>query len=98
LQKGNPSRSFNLIRELSPGPFYEARVSFDEGRQIKEAEDHNEEFKMIFQEKTRTNKCFGTDGSKMEELSKIASTFTAKSLAIPETLEIIEKTDSEQNF
>jgi hypothetical protein len=27
--------------------FYEARVSFDEGRQMKEAEDHNEEFKKV---------------------------------------------------
>jgi hypothetical protein len=37
---------------LSPGLqlhirnlFYEARISFYEGRQIEEAEDHNEEFK-----------------------------------------------------
>jgi ribonuclease HI len=31
-------------------------------------------------------------------ISKIASTFTAEALAIGETLEIIEKIDSEQNF
>jgi ribonuclease HI len=31
-------------------------------------------------------------------VAKIASTFTAEALAICETLEIIEKTDSEQNF
>jgi hypothetical protein len=28
--------------------FYEARVSIDEGRQRKEAKDHNKEFKKIF--------------------------------------------------
>jgi hypothetical protein len=47
--------------------FYEARVSFDEGRQRKEAEDHNEDFKKIFQERMRTSKCFATDGSKMDD-------------------------------
>jgi hypothetical protein len=31
-------------------------------------------------------------------ISKIASTFTAEALAIGETLEIIEKIDSKQNF
>jgi hypothetical protein len=31
-------------------------------------------------------------------MAKIASTFTAEALAIGETLEIIEKIDSEQNF
>jgi hypothetical protein len=31
-------------------------------------------------------------------IAKIASTFTAKALAIGETLEIIDKIDSEQNF
>jgi hypothetical protein len=31
--------------------FYEATVSFVEGRQIKEAEDHNEELKKKFHEK-----------------------------------------------
>jgi hypothetical protein len=39
----------------------------DEGRQIKEAENHNEEFKKIFQERMRTSKCFTTDGSKIED-------------------------------
>jgi hypothetical protein len=28
--------------------FYKARVSLEEGRQVKEAEVHNEEFKKIF--------------------------------------------------
>jgi hypothetical protein len=46
--------------------FYEARISFDEGRQIKEAEDQNEEFKKVFLEKIRTTKYFATDGSKMK--------------------------------
>jgi hypothetical protein len=32
----------------------------------KEAEDHNEKFKKVFQEKMRTSKCFATDGSKIE--------------------------------
>jgi hypothetical protein len=44
--------------------FYKARVSFNEGGQRKEAEDHNEEFKKIFQERMRTSKYFATDGSK----------------------------------
>jgi hypothetical protein len=74
LQRDNSFWSFNPIRELSPGLqlhirslFYEARVYFDEGRQLKEAKDHNEEFKKIFQERTITSKCFTTDGSKMED-------------------------------
>jgi ribonuclease HI len=41
--------------------------AFNEGRQIKEAEDHNEEFKKIFQERMKTSKCCTTDSSKMEE-------------------------------
>jgi hypothetical protein len=45
--------------------FYVARVSFYEGRQIKETEDHNEELRNV-NEKMRTSKCFATDGSKME--------------------------------
>jgi hypothetical protein len=43
---------------------HEARIYFDEGRPIKEAKDHNEEFKNIFLERLRTSKCFATDGSK----------------------------------
>jgi ribonuclease HI len=56
----------------------------------------------------RTSKYFATDSSKpfvgfasigiKDGLSKIASTFTAEALAIGETLEFIEKIDSEQNF
>jgi hypothetical protein len=34
-------------------------VSFDEGRKIKEADDHNEELT-----KMRTSECFAVDGSK----------------------------------
>jgi hypothetical protein len=37
---------------------YEARVSFDERRQIKEAEDHNEEFKKIFLENNENQQMF----------------------------------------
>jgi hypothetical protein len=55
--------SFNYTYESM---FYEARVSFEEGRQIKEAENHNVEFKKILLEKMRTSKYFATDGSKME--------------------------------
>jgi hypothetical protein len=40
--------SFNYTNE---GLFYEARISFDEGKQIKEAEDHNKEFKKKIREK-----------------------------------------------
>jgi hypothetical protein len=57
------SPAFNYTYESI---FYEARVSFDEGRQIKEAENHNGEFKKIFLEKMRTSKCFATNDSKME--------------------------------
>jgi hypothetical protein len=39
------------------------------------------------------------DGRSMKfRVSKIASTFTAKTVAIGKTLEIIEEIDSEQNF
>jgi hypothetical protein len=71
LQRGNPSRSLGQSKNCPPAfnytyknLFYKARVSFDEGRQIKEAEDHNEEFKKIFEERMRISKCFATDGSK----------------------------------
>jgi hypothetical protein len=63
IQSGNCPLAFNYAYESL---FSEARVSFDEGRQIKETEDHNKEFKKIFYEKMRTIKCFTTDGSKME--------------------------------
>jgi hypothetical protein len=39
------------------------------------------------------------DGRSMKfRICKIAPTFTAEALAIGETLEVIEKVDSEQNF
>jgi hypothetical protein len=114
FQSGNCSLSFNYTHESL---FCEARVSFDEGRQIKVAENH-EEFKKDFHEKIITSKCFAMDGSKMENkpfvgfasidisdgireksrITKIASTFTAEALATGETLEIIDRTDSKQNF
>jgi hypothetical protein len=46
IQSGNCPPAFNYTYESL---FYEARV--DEGRQIKEAKDHNEEFKKIFLER-----------------------------------------------
>jgi hypothetical protein len=64
--------SNNPIRELSQAfnytyriLFYKAIVSFDEGRQIKEAKDHKE-YKKIFQERMRTSKCFAMNGTKMK--------------------------------
>jgi hypothetical protein len=48
IQSGNCPLAFNYTYESM---FYEARVSFEEGIQIKEAENHNEEFKKIFVEK-----------------------------------------------
>jgi hypothetical protein len=42
IQSGNCPLAFNYIYESL---FYEARVSFNDGGQIKEAEDHNEEYK-----------------------------------------------------
>jgi hypothetical protein len=42
IQSGNCPPTFNYTYESL---FFETRVSFDEGRQIEEAEDHNEEFK-----------------------------------------------------
>jgi hypothetical protein len=45
--------------------FYESRVSFDEGKHVTGAEDHNEELKKVH-EKMRNSKCFATGGSKME--------------------------------
>jgi hypothetical protein len=42
IQSGYCPPAFNYTYE---NLFYEAMVSFDEGRQIKEAEDHNEELK-----------------------------------------------------
>jgi hypothetical protein len=71
--------------------------AFDVGRKIKVAKDHNEELKKIFQERMRTSKCFPTDGSQMED-KPYSLTFTAEALEIGETLEIIEKIHSEQNF
>jgi hypothetical protein len=59
IQPGNCPPAFNYTYKSI---FYEARLSFDERRQIKEAEDHNEEFIKIFLEKIRTSKYFATDG------------------------------------
>jgi hypothetical protein len=42
IQSGNCSLPFNYTYDSL---FYEAKVSFDEGRQLKEAEEHNEELK-----------------------------------------------------
>jgi ribonuclease HI len=71
----------------------------------KEAEVHNEELKKN-PRKNENHKCFATDGTKMENKPFVglkskfrrASTFTAEALAVGETLEIIEKIDSEKNF
>jgi hypothetical protein len=64
IQSGKCPLAFNYTYESL---FYKARVSFDEGRQINEAKDHNEEFKKIFQERMKTSKCFAMDGSKLED-------------------------------
>jgi hypothetical protein len=61
IQSGNSHLAINYTYESI---FYVARVSFDEGRQIKEAEDHNEELKKILLEKIRKSKYFATDCSK----------------------------------
>jgi hypothetical protein len=58
IQSGKCPLAFNYTYECL---FYEARVYFNEGRQIKGAEYHKEELK-----KMRTRKCFATDASKME--------------------------------
>jgi hypothetical protein len=47
IQSGNCPPAFNYTYESL---FNKVRIFFDEGRQIKEAEDH-EEFKKIFHEK-----------------------------------------------
>jgi hypothetical protein len=64
IQSGNCPPAFNYKHESL---FYEARLSSYEGRQVKEAKDHKEEFKKIFQERMRTRKYFAMDDSKMEE-------------------------------
>jgi hypothetical protein len=46
--------------------FCEGRASSYERRQIKEAENRNEEFKKDFHEEMRTSKYFAMDSSKME--------------------------------
>jgi hypothetical protein len=63
-QSGKGPAAFNYTYESL---FYGARIYFDEGRKIKEAKDHNEEFKKIFKERMRISKCFATDGSKMKD-------------------------------
>jgi hypothetical protein len=67
IQSGDSPPAFNYTYESI---FYESRVSFNKGRQIKEA-DHNQEFKKILLEKMRTSKCFATDGSKMENKPRV---------------------------
>jgi hypothetical protein len=62
IQSENCPLAFNYIYESL---FYDARVSFDEGKEIKIAEDHNEEFRNISLKKIGTSKYFATDGSKM---------------------------------
>jgi hypothetical protein len=42
IQSGNCPPAFNYTYESL---FYKARASFDEGRRLKKAEDHNDEFK-----------------------------------------------------
>jgi hypothetical protein len=61
MKSGNCPLAFNYTYKSL---FHEVRISFDEGRQIKGAEDHNKEFKKIFHEKMRTSKYFTTDSSK----------------------------------
>jgi hypothetical protein len=51
VQSGNCALAFNYTYKSL---YYEARVSFDERRQINEMKDHNEEFKKKFHEKKRT--------------------------------------------
>jgi hypothetical protein len=63
IQSGNFPLAFNYTYESL---FYEARASVNEGRQINEAENHNEELKKI-QVKMRTSKYFAMDGSKNGE-------------------------------
>jgi hypothetical protein len=48
IQSGNCPLAFNYTCESL---IYEARVCFEEGRQRKDAEHHNEEFNEIFHEK-----------------------------------------------
>jgi hypothetical protein len=58
IQSGNCPPPFDHTYESL---FYKARVSFVEGRQIKEAEDHEEQFKKISQKRIRTSKYFAKD-------------------------------------
>jgi hypothetical protein len=109
--QGTVPPTFNYTYESL---FYEARVSFDEGRQTKEQRGIQKDFSR----KMRTSKYFATDGSKMENkpfvafasidisdgrswklrIAKITSTFMAEAPEIGGTLEVIEKIDWEQNF
>jgi hypothetical protein len=53
IQTGNCPPAFSYAYK---NLFYEVVVPFDERRQIKEAKDHNEKLKKIFQERMRTSK------------------------------------------
>jgi hypothetical protein len=63
IQSGNCSLVFSYTYESL---FYEARVSFDVGRQIRKGSKGPKRFKNKFREKMRTSKYFATDDSKME--------------------------------
>jgi hypothetical protein len=64
IQTGNCPPAFNYTYESL---FCKARVAFDEGRQIQVAEDHNEEFKYIFQERIRTSNISPRTAQKVRE-------------------------------
>jgi hypothetical protein len=84
-----------------------------EGRQIKQVEDQRRIPKKENHKQMRTSKCFATDGSKVEtkpfigfvtlDISdgiswKFRAHIKREALAIGETLQIIDRTDSQQNF
>jgi hypothetical protein len=71
IQSRNCPLAFNYTYESL---FYRARVSFNEGRQIKEAQNHNEELKKKYTKKMRTSKCFTLDNTNMENKSFVGST------------------------
>jgi hypothetical protein len=75
LPNGDLTMCFNFCRGRTlryvSYTHYEVRVSSDERRQIKEAEDHNEELKKIHK-KIRTSKYFAKDCSKMENKPFVA--------------------------
>jgi ribonuclease HI len=48
---------------------YKAKVSFDEGEEIKKSSDKNETFKRTFKDKLEETVCYFTDGSKQDNYS-----------------------------